>query len=78
MDVSLSRSHLYVAPENDTQHLLANAWEYVLGNSPIGIHDNFFHIGGHSLKVLEILVQVKKHIPFLKIQDFSNIQRLLN
>ncbi|WP_336638370.1 amino acid adenylation domain-containing protein [Lysinibacillus fusiformis] len=70
LDVSLSRSHLYVAPENDTQHLLANAWEYVLGNSPIGIHDNFFHIGGHSLKVLEILVQVKKHIPFLKIQDF--------
>jgi len=76
MDVSLSRSHLYVAPENDTQLLLANAWEYVLGNSPIGIHDNFFHIGGHSLKVLEILVQVKKHIPFLKIQDFFQYQTI--
>ncbi|UZM99191.1 phosphopantetheine-binding protein [Lysinibacillus sp. MHQ-1] len=73
MDTHLSRSNLYVAPENDTQHLLANAWEYVLNVSPIGIHDNFFHIGGHSLKVLEILVQVKKHIPFLKIQDFFPI-----
>ncbi len=76
MDVSLSRSQLYIAPENDTQHLLANAWEYVLGISPIGIHDNFFHIGGHSLKVLEILVQVKKHIPFLKIQDFFQYQTI--
>ncbi|KPN96586.1 non-ribosomal peptide synthetase [Lysinibacillus sp. ZYM-1] len=76
MEVTLSRSNPYVAPENDTQHLLANAWEYVLGINPIGIHDNFFHIGGHSLKVLEILVQVKRHIPFLKIQDFFQYQTI--
>lgn len=76
LELTLSRSNTYIAPENDTQRMLANAWEYVLGIEPIGIHDNFFHIGGHSLKVLEILVQVKKHIPFLKIQDFFQYQTI--
>ncbi|MFJ7732751.1 amino acid adenylation domain-containing protein [Lysinibacillus sp. NPDC097231] len=76
MEVSTSLNSPYDAPENDLQQLLANAWEYVLGIERVGIHDNFFHIGGHSLKVLEILVQVKKHIPFLKIQDFFQHQTI--
>ncbi|MGE7844071.1 amino acid adenylation domain-containing protein [Lysinibacillus sp. NPDC093712] len=66
----------YDAPENPIQKLLASAWQHVLGIERVGIHDNFFHIGGHSLKVLEILVQVKKHIPFLKIQDFFQYQTI--
>lgn len=66
----------YDAPENPIQELLAAAWQHVLGIERVGIHDNFFHIGGHSLKVLEILVQVKKHIPFLKIQDFFQYQTI--
>ncbi|MFF5996607.1 amino acid adenylation domain-containing protein [Lysinibacillus sp. KU-BSD001] len=76
LELTVSRSNTYIAPENDTQRMLAAAWENVLGIEPIGIHDNFFHIGGHSLKVLEILVQVKKHIPFLKIQDFFQHQTI--
>ncbi|KOS62277.1 amino acid adenylation domain-containing protein [Lysinibacillus agricola] len=76
MEVTTSLNGPYDAPENDMQQLLADAWEYVLGIERVGIHDNFFHIGGHSLKVLEILVQVKKHIPFLKIQDFFQHQSI--
>lgn len=60
----------YVAPKNKNQQILADAWQKSLGIPCVGIHDNFFHIGGHSLKVLEILVQVKRYFPFLKIQDF--------
>jgi len=76
MELTPSLDSPYDAPENDIQQLLANAWEYVLGIERVGIHDNFFHIGGHSLKVLEILVQVKKHVPFLKIQDFFQHQTI--
>lgn len=70
MEVSLTQTSSYTAPENEVQQRLADAWTYVLGLKRVGIHDNFFHIGGHSLKVLEILVQVKKHLPALTIQDF--------
>ena len=66
----------YIAPENELQQLLANAWQQVLGIERVGIRDNFFHIGGHSLKILEILVQVKKHTPFLTIQDFFQYQTI--
>lgn len=75
-EIAIPLTSHYDAPENDNQHMLANAWEHVLGIARVGIHDNFFHIGGHSLKVLEILVQVKKHVPFLKIQDFFQYQTI--
>lgn len=67
----------YVAPENEMQQLLVNVWKQVLGLEQVGIKDNFFHIGGHSLKILEILVQVKKHTPFLTIQDFFKYQTIV-
>ena len=70
MDVSIPQAGHYAPPENDVQRRLADAWAHVLGLERVGIHDNFFHSGGHSLKVLEILVQVKRHLPVLKIQDF--------
>ncbi|QDQ01127.1 amino acid adenylation domain-containing protein [Lysinibacillus fusiformis] len=76
MDVATPLASHYDAPENAIQRMLTHAWEQVLGIERVGIHDNFFHIGGHSLKILEILVQVKKHAPFLKIQDFFQYQTI--
>ncbi len=70
MDVAIPLTSHYDAPENAIQQMLAHAWEHVLGIDRVGIHDNFFHIGGHSLKILEILVQVKKHAPFFKNPRF--------
>lgn len=70
MEIQMMDDREYHGPENETQALLADAWTKVLGLERVGIHDDFFHIGGHSLKILQILVQVKKRFPFLKIQDF--------
>jgi amino acid adenylation domain-containing protein/non-ribosomal peptide synthase protein (TIGR01720 family) len=40
-----------IAPINAMQEKLAEIWEDVLGiNTAIGINENFFEIGGHSLK----------------------------
>lgn len=63
-------SSTYVAPENDVQQTIANAWEQVLHRKCIGIHDDFFEIGGHSLKIIEILVLLKPSYPKLRINDF--------
>ncbi|MFJ7952877.1 amino acid adenylation domain-containing protein [Lysinibacillus sp. NPDC096418] len=76
IDIATPLTSHYDAPENEIQQMLAQAWEHTLGVTRVGIHDNFFHIGGHSLKILEILVQVKKHVPFLKIQDFFQHQTI--
>ena len=35
-------------PSDDIESLLVRTWEHVLGLSRVGIHDNFFDLGGHS------------------------------
>ncbi|MFX1815367.1 non-ribosomal peptide synthetase, partial [Paraburkholderia sp. A1RI_3L] len=39
----------YVAPRNPTEAMLADIWREVLGIGQVGVHDNFFALGGHSL-----------------------------
>jgi Phosphopantetheine attachment site len=33
-------------------------WEQVLGRTKIGIHDNFFALGGHSLLTPQIVSRI--------------------
>lgn len=60
----------YAAPRNHLENEICKVWEKVLHRSDIGITDNFFEIGGHSIKILEILVTLKPVYPQLKINDF--------
>lgn len=46
------------APKSDMQHVVAQVWQNLLGKTGIGIDDNFFALGGHSL----LLVQVQHHL----------------
>lgn len=57
-------------PENELQAEIAAAWAKALRLRSVGIHDDFFEIGGHSLKILETLVLLKPRFPQLKINDF--------
>jgi acyl carrier protein len=34
-------------------------WEEVLRRSPVGVHDNFFDLGGHSLLVMQVVARVR-------------------
>ena len=50
----------YVAPETQTQKVLAEIWAEVLGIEQIGIHDNFFDLGGHSLMATKVVSRVRQ------------------
>ncbi|QIW80197.1 non-ribosomal peptide synthetase [Bacillus tequilensis] len=50
----------YTAPRNVTEIKLAQLWEDVLKNGPVGIHDNFFDRGGHSLKATALVSRISK------------------
>ena len=51
----------YVIPQSDIEEQLARIWEEVLDVRPIGIHDNFFDLGGHSLSATRLVSQIIKH-----------------
>ena len=49
----------YVAPRTLVEKQLAEIWAQVLGLEKVGIHDNFFDLGGHSLLITQLLAQVR-------------------
>ena len=49
----------YVAPRTAVQKKLADIWTEVLKLERLGIHDNFFDIGGHSLKATQVMSRVR-------------------
>lgn len=50
----------YVAPRNEIEQTLAELWKEELGIEQIGIHDNFFNLGGHSLKAIRLKLNIQK------------------
>jgi hypothetical protein len=63
----------YVPARDEVEKDLVRIWENVLDVHPIGIHDNFFDLGGNSLSAARVLSRVIKQLqleitlePFLK------------
>jgi acyl carrier protein len=44
----------YVAPRTSAEQTVAAIWQSVLGRERVGIHDNFFEVGGSSLLLVQI------------------------
>lgn len=50
----------FVAPRTDAERQLCAIWQQILEQDRVGIHDNFFEIGGHSLLALNFTLEVEK------------------
>jgi aryl carrier-like protein len=61
-DKDASAIKVYTGPENEVQRQLVRIWQEILGHEPIGIHDNFFENGGHSIKAMRMLAEVSKEM----------------
>ncbi|MEU2309391.1 non-ribosomal peptide synthetase [Streptomyces misionensis] len=50
----------YVPPRNEVEQVMADVWCQVLGVERVGIHDNFFDLGGHSLQIMRITNRLRE------------------
>ncbi|MEH2239779.1 amino acid adenylation domain-containing protein [Nostoc sp.] len=50
----------FITPRNSTEATLASIWTELLGLEQIGIDDNFFNLGGHSLIAAQILSRIRE------------------
>lgn len=47
----------YVAPTTPAEQTLASIWSEVLGIEKIGVHDNYFSLGGASIQGLQVIAK---------------------
>lgn len=67
------KKHNLIAPSNDKEAELLQAWKSVLKNEEISTDDNYFEIGGDSIKALQIVSMLRrKNIEFTMPQLFAN------
>jgi hypothetical protein len=48
------------APRTPTERLVAGLWREALGVERVGVRDNFFDLGGHSLLSIRVLAKLEK------------------
>lgn len=78
-DNSIQIGQKYVAPETEIQIKIAKVWEAVLGKKQIGIDDDFFKKGGHSLLAIKLEVELEKiglEINYLDLYKYKTIRKM--
>ena len=45
----------YAAPENEIEQTITEIWQELLGAKRVGIHDDYFKLGGDSLRAIQII-----------------------
>ena len=67
----------FTAPRTATEERMAAIWQEVLGIEKIGITDNFFNLGGDSLKAILILSKIEKNFGIeIELKELFRRQKL--
>ncbi|MCX7920657.1 MAG: amino acid adenylation domain-containing protein, partial [Clostridia bacterium] len=70
----------YIAPASRAEKKLGRLWQEVLGVEQVGMIDNFFDLGGHSLKAAVLVSKIRKgfevDIPISEIFKAPTIREL--
>jgi iturin family lipopeptide synthetase B len=68
-DPVLKTTQHFIAPLTKEEKLLAAVWSKVLGIDPIGVRDNFFAIGGDSIRSIQISSRMRSEGYELSVKD---------
>ncbi|MCU0286989.1 MAG: SDR family oxidoreductase, partial [Acidobacteria bacterium] len=61
----------YAAPQSNIEHVIARAWQNQFGINSIGINDDFFELGGDSLKAISMISKIHKELNArVQLNDF--------
>ncbi len=80
-DIEFIESREYVAPQTDTEKKLAAIWEKILCVERVGIQDDFFDLGGHSLLSVRLMAEIHKQfgrdLPISTLMQGPSIKELV-
>jgi tyrocidine synthetase-3 len=76
----LLTKHQYTAPTDETQKALAGLWRELLHVEQPGVEDNFFVLGGHSLRALQLVSMIHRRfdvkVPLAEVFQNPTIREL--
>lgn len=79
--IELQAAHQVVF-RDDLEQRLTEIWQQVLGIQSIGVTDNFFDLGGHSILAVQLFAQIEavfqKNLPLATLLQAPTIEQLAN
>ena len=79
-DFSFEVDRNYAPPRTRNEEILCEMWAELLALDRVGIHDNFFEIGGHSLFAMQVISRIrsefKVELPITAIFEAPQIATL--
>jgi amino acid adenylation domain-containing protein len=70
----------FVAPRDAIEVRLAAIWEKTLGVSPVGMHDSFFQLGGHSMSGVRLFARIEREfgrrLPLASLFQHPTVEQL--
>ncbi len=66
---ALGGSTISAKPRNDIEEQLLKAWQSILGREGIGIYDNYFALGGDSIKAIQIVSRLRQEHLKIEVRD---------
>ncbi|MFK7784272.1 MAG: AMP-binding protein, partial [Crocinitomicaceae bacterium] len=76
----LATGDTYVAPRTAIEERLVEIWQEILDRDTIGVRDNFFSLGGHSLSAIRLIakIQAEYDIKFevVKLFEENTIEKI--
>ena len=67
---------LHAAPRNEAEEVLAAIWSHVLGVDNVGVDDNFFDLGGDSIRSVRVVAMAKERGLRLTVQQLFRSQTI--
>ena len=70
----------YVAPSSESERLIAEIWQTLLGAEDVGATDDFFDLGGHSLLGIQLVSRLREsfqvEIPMRRVFEETTVRGL--
>ncbi len=66
----------FVAPRTAAEEAIAAAWREVLGLEEVGVHDNFFDVGGESFKAIRVVRKIGEGVGVMDLFKRPTIAEL--
>jgi amino acid adenylation domain-containing protein len=79
-DARMNEKEAYAEAQNEVEAKLVELWQEVLGVQRVGTKDNFFNLGGHSLKATALMARINQtfdiEVPLAHIFQYATIRQL--